>query len=117
MKYNKIFRLFTVMVLSLSLIIAGCSNVGKEEADVKGKTVKVLLSAGDVGQFNSWKARSSVFSEETGIKVEFIETPYENLLENITSDGIANGGAYDLVVFLDSMGSSVTQFLEPLDDY
>ncbi|MBO1910633.1 sugar ABC transporter substrate-binding protein, partial [Microvirga sp. 3-52] len=24
---------------------------------------------------------------------------------------------YDLVVFLDSMGSSVTQFLEPLDDY
>ncbi|WP_235867416.1 ABC transporter substrate-binding protein [Priestia abyssalis] len=84
---------------------------------MEGKTVKVLLSAGGVGQFNAWKARSEAFTKKTGIKVEFIETPYENLLEDITSDGIASGGAYDLVVHLDTMGPSITPFLEPLDEY
>lgn len=118
-------KMLVLLMVSILLIIAACSDSsnstnGKKEvdvADLEGQTVKVLLSAGDVGQFNAWKARSENFTEETGINIEFIETPYENLLENITSDGIANGGAYDLVVFLDSMGSSITGFLEPLDDY
>jgi len=82
-----------------------------------GATVKVLLSAGGTGQFNAWRARAPKFTEQTGINVEFIETPYENLLENITSDGLANAGTYDLVAHLDTMGSSISNFLEPLDEY
>lgn len=120
MKKRKTFRLITVLVLILTLLVTGCSNSGSENTSgvsLKGKTVKVLLSAGGVGQFNAWKARSEDFTEKTGIKIEFIETPYENLLEDITSDGIASGGAYDLVVHLDTMGSSITPFLEPLDEY
>ncbi|MFS0889361.1 ABC transporter substrate-binding protein [Peribacillus frigoritolerans] len=120
MKKRKTFRLITVLVLILTLLVAGCSKSGSENTSgvsLKGKTVKVLLSAGGVGQFNAWKARSKDFTEKTGIKIEFIETPYENLLEDITSDGIASGGAYDLVVHLDTMGSSITPFLEPLDEY
>lgn len=124
MRFKKGFRFFAVFLLMVSLVIAGCSNSnstsGENESSgdsLKGKTVKVLLSAGGVGQFNAWKERSKDFTEKTGIKVEFIETPYENLLEDITTDGIANGGAYDLVVHLDSMGSSISQFLEPLDEY
>lgn len=109
-------RFLMIVTLALMLLVAGCSS-GKKDGDVSDKPVKVLLSAGDVGQFNAWKSRSKAFTEESGIEVEFTETPYENLLENITSDGIANGGTYDLVVFLDSMGTSVTQFLEPLDEY
>jgi multiple sugar transport system substrate-binding protein len=114
-------RLATILVLVLSLLLAGCSSSNSQNASnsesLEGKTVKVLLSAGGIGQFNAWKARSKSFTEKTGIKVEFIETPFENLLEDITSDGIASSGAYDLVVYLDSMGSSITPFLEPLDEY
>lgn len=118
----KKYRWITILVMVLTLFIAGCtssdsSTESESEKDNEGKTVKVLLSAGGVGQFNSWKARSKEFTEETGIKVEFIETPYENLLEDITTDGIANSGNYDLVVFLDTMQSSITPFLEPLNDY
>ncbi|WP_342537055.1 sugar ABC transporter substrate-binding protein [Sporosarcina sp. FSL K6-3508] len=117
----KFLKVLLISTLALLLMVAGCSDSnstqGSTDDDLEGKTVKVLLSAGDIGQFNSWKERSKKFTEDTGIKIEFIETPYENLLENITSDGIANSGAYDLVVFLDSMGSSISQFLEPLDEY
>jgi multiple sugar transport system substrate-binding protein len=124
MSIKKGFRCFTLILMLVTLIISGCSNSEssngetKPSADsLKGKTVKVLLSAGGVGQFNAWKQRSKEFTKKTGIKVKFIETPYENLLEDITTDGIANGGAYDLVAHLDSMGSSITQFVEPLDNY
>jgi multiple sugar transport system substrate-binding protein len=110
-------RMVTIFVLLLSLLIAGCSSSESGGESTERKTVKVLLSAGSVGQFNAWKARSKEFTEETGIKVEFIETPYENLLEEITADGIAMGGAYDLVAHLDTMGSSINQFLEPLDTF
>jgi len=124
MKKRKNFRFISVFLLIVTIMIAGCSNTNSTSGEkdssgdsLEGKTVKVLLSAGGVGQFNAWKERSKDFTKKTGIKVEFIETPYENLLEDITTDGIANGGAYDLVVHLDSMGSSITQFLEPLDEY
>lgn len=120
---NKSIKKVSILFIACVFFLVGCgssSDSSKEMVnpeELEGETVKVLLSAGDVGQFNAWKARSEEFTEESGIEIDFIETPYENLLENITSDGIANGGSYDLVVFLDSMGPSVTQFLEPLDDY
>ncbi len=120
MKKRNPFRSFTLLILILVLLVSGCSNSRSESTsgdNLKGKTVKVLLSAGGIGQFNAWKARSKAFTEKTGINIEFIETPYDNLLEDITSDGIASGGTYDLVVHLDTMGSSITSFLEPLDEY
>ncbi|WP_257347281.1 ABC transporter substrate-binding protein [Pseudalkalibacillus decolorationis] len=117
MKKFKIVRMVAILGLMMTLLITGCSNSDAGGESTEGKTVKVLLSAGDVGQFNAWKARSKEFTERTGIKIKFIETPYENLLEEITADGIAMGGAYDLVAHLDTMGSSINQFLEPLDQY
>jgi multiple sugar transport system substrate-binding protein len=117
-------RFVTVLILMVSLLFAGCSSSnstsGEKPVDkdsLKGKTVKVLISAGGTQQFNAWIERSKDFTKETGIKVEFIETPYENLLEDITTDGIANAGAYDIVAYLDAMGSSISSFIEPLDSY
>ena len=125
MRKGNVYRFITVFILIASMLIAGCSSNSTStsgekkpsEDSLKGKTVKVLLSAGGTQQFNAWKARAKDFTEKSGIKVEFVETPYENLLENITTDGISNGGAYDIVAYLDSMGSSISPFLEPLDPY
>lgn len=123
------------ILLILCLILTACVNSAKppessssasspaaepeasNDKPYEGSTVKILITAGGVGQFNAWKARAPQFTEQTGIKLEFIETPYENLLENITSDGIANAGNYDLVAYLDTMGPSISNFLEPLNDY
>ncbi|WHY94757.1 sugar ABC transporter substrate-binding protein [Neobacillus cucumis] len=121
MKLRNGFRMIAVLILISALMITGCSKSSSSNessgGSLKGKTVTVLLSAGGVGQFNAWKERSKEFTKKTGIKVKFIETPYENLLQNITTDGISNRGEYDLVVHLDTMGSSISQFLEPLDPY
>ncbi|MBI0579513.1 extracellular solute-binding protein [Neobacillus cucumis] len=121
MKLRNGFRMIAVLILIAALMITGCSKSSSSNessgGSLKGKTVTVLLSAGGVGQFNAWKERSKEFTKKTGIKVKFIETPYENLLQNITTDGISNRGEYDLVVHLDTMGSSISQFLEPLDPY
>jgi multiple sugar transport system substrate-binding protein len=116
------FRLITILILIASITMAGCSNSSSGDAapskeSLKGKTVTVLLSAGGVGQFNAWKESAKAFTKKTGINVKFIETPYDNLLQNITTDGISNRGEYDLTVYLDTMGPSISQFLQPLDNY
>jgi multiple sugar transport system substrate-binding protein len=116
------FRLIAILMLIASITIAGCSKSTSSETppskeSLKGKTVTVLLSAGGVGQFNAWKDRAKDFTKKTGINVKFIETPYENLLQNITTDGISNRGEYDLTVYLDTMGPSISQYLQPLDQY
>ena len=91
--------------------------IGDGSKSLEGEEINVLISAGGIGQFNAWEARSQLFTDETGIDVVFHETPYENLMENIISEGISDGGFYDVVVFLDSMGPALHQFLQPLDPF
>lgn len=95
----------------------GCSPSDKASQSQDDKTISVLLSAGEVGQFNAWQARTEEFTEKTGINVEYIIVPYKNLLEDITTAGISGQGTYDVVAYLDTMGPSIQQFLEPLNDY
>ncbi|SFK05279.1 multiple sugar transport system substrate-binding protein [Halobacillus dabanensis] len=104
------------MLLILSFLIAGCSSSSSGGSSDDNK-ISVLLSAGEVGQFNAWQARTEEFTKETGIEVEYIIVPYENLLEDITTAGISGSGAYDVVAYLDTMGPSIQQFLEPLNEY
>ncbi|MGY4690745.1 ABC transporter substrate-binding protein [Salibacterium sp. K-3] len=116
----------SLLTAGLTMLIAGCggSSDSTEEdpgnnntESAEGQTVTVAVTEGDIGQFNAWEARSEEFTEETGIEVEFIGIPYNNLLDRITAEGISGDGTFDLVTYLDSMGPSIQQFLEPLDKY
>lgn len=123
---NKSF-IHHVSVATLTLFFfSGCvmTNVSNEPEPIgdgnqslEGQAINVLIPAGGIGQFNAWEARSKQFTKETGIEVVYHETPYENLMENIISEGISDSGFYDVVVFLDSMGPALHQFLQPLDSY
>jgi multiple sugar transport system substrate-binding protein len=115
-----------IFLLSLSmlvLVMTACAegdtgNESEGEAeDLEGSTITVAVTEGNIGQFNAWEARSEEFTEETGIEVEFVGIPYDNLLERITTEGISGTPTFDLVTHLDVMGPSIEQFLEPLDDY
>ncbi|SDO04749.1 ABC transporter substrate-binding protein [Alkalicoccus daliensis] len=114
-------------LMAFSVVLAGCGGNGDanenpgetdvEAGDLEGETITVAVTEGDIGQFNAWEARSDEFTEETGIEVEFIGIPYENLLDRITAEGISGDGTFDLVTYLDIMGPSISQFLEPLNEY
>lgn len=114
--YKKPSLLLLSGTMVSTLALSGCGGSSGSE-DLEGETVTVAVTEGDIGQFNAWEARSDEFTEETGIEVEFIGVPYNNLLDRITTEGISGEGTFDLVTYLDTMGPSVQQFLEPLDEY
>ena len=103
------------MFLSLSILLVACS--GKAGNDNENKKITIAVTEGDIGQFNAWEERSKEFTEKTGIDVEFIGIPYDNLLDRITAEGISGETTFDIVTYLDVMGPSIKQFLEPLDEY
>lgn len=131
----KLYYYFLLMTLSV-LLLSGCAEGTAENGgdasnesstsdessegssdDLEGETVTVAVTEGNIGQFNAWEARSDEFTEETGIEVEFVGIPYDNLLDRITTEGISGDPTFDLVTYLDVMGPSVQQFFEPLEDY
>lgn len=103
------------MLLVFVVLLTACNNDSSE--DLEDQTVTVAVTEGNIGQFNAWEARSEQFTEETGIEVEFIGIPYDNLLDRITAEGISGDASFDLVTHLDVMGPSISQFLEPLSGY
>ena len=109
-------RYYFLTVMVVMLLLVGCSNED-EAKSLEGEKVTVAVTEGNIGQFNAWEARSKEFTEETGIEVEFIGIPYDNLLDRITTEGISGETTFDVVTYLDGMGPSIQQFLEPLDDY
>lgn len=105
-------------LIAIMLFLAGCSNNDEAASEnLEGEKVTIAVTEGNIGQFNAWEARSEQFTEETGIEVEFVGIPYENLLDRITTEGISGTASFDLVTYLDVMGPSIQQFLAPLDEY
>src|SRR5699024_446781 len=112
-------KIITIFIgLSVLVIFSGCA--GEEnggEAEDGDDAITVAVTDGDIGQFNAWEAKSEEFTEETGIDVKFTTIPYDNLLDRITTEGISGDPSFDIVTYVDVMGPSIKQFLEPLDDY
>ncbi|WP_251045836.1 sugar ABC transporter substrate-binding protein [Oceanobacillus sp. ISL-73] len=107
-------RMLFILLLTLVSLLAACSLNNAESEEDK---LTIAVTEGNIGQFNQWKARSSEFTEETGIEVEFIGIPYESLLDRILAEGISGKPTFDLVTHLDVMGPSLSTFLEPLNEY
>ncbi len=109
--------ILAIMLIGFIAVLAACNNGSDGGADLEDQTVTVAVTEGNIGQFNAWEARSEQFTEETGIEVEFIGIPYDNLLDRITAEGISGDASFDVVTHLDVMGPSISQFLEPLNNY
>ena len=133
----KIKRLRVLVSIALSLVmvgaLAGCGTQNQQGTKAgasstpttlttygllankpfTGQTIRILLP--NANQYNAIQARTSEFTNLTGIKVDYIYVPYGNLLQKITTEGVANTGYYDVVNYQDSWGPSLKNYLQPLD--
>jgi multiple sugar transport system substrate-binding protein len=80
----------------------------------EGETITILLN--NDAKNTAMQMRTKEFTELTGIEVVIDMVPFANLLEKVTAEGVGGTGAYDVVTYLDSWGSSVQSFLVPIDD-
>jgi multiple sugar transport system substrate-binding protein len=83
-----------------------------------GTVLDVLVCCPDTAQFVQWeKWGSTEFNELTGIAVNFTYEPWASFQEKIMNEGVAGTGTYDVILYLDSWGPGLTNFMEPLNDY
>lgn len=78
--------------------------------------MKLIYLLPPADQFLGHQKRTAEFTQLTGIEVEYLFTPFPNLREKITADGVAGRGETDLYCFLDAWGPSLKNFLVPLND-
>jgi ABC-type glycerol-3-phosphate transport system substrate-binding protein len=94
---------------------ASGGNAGKEAAAAKEITIGTE-AGGPYSIF--YKDLSKEFTDQTGIKVTFLEVPHENMHERFITEAAAGTGAIDVYVTDQPWVSEFAQrgFLEPLDD-
>jgi multiple sugar transport system substrate-binding protein len=114
---------FKRMIISVLVILLVCnfsafssgqdetSEVEKEEVTIMLHPVLYSATGGEGGLI-------SRFSEETGIDVEVLTGPLDQILEKTLLDFVSNTSSIDVFVYTDTaMHSGLTEFLLPLDDY
>ena len=67
-------------------------------------------------QFDGLKLRDDEFTELTGIETEWTFIPFGSLQEKLSAEGVAGGGTYDVVNYLDTWGPPNAYWLRPIDD-
>ncbi|WP_420628492.1 ABC transporter substrate-binding protein [Candidatus Leptofilum sp.] len=82
-----------------------------------GTEINFLICCPTTAQFVAWSERAEMFTEMTGITVNFANEPWGSFQERIVTESIAGTGAYDAVVWLDVWGPAFIQTLEPLEPY
>ncbi|XQY91598.1 ABC transporter substrate-binding protein [Metabacillus sp. HB246100] len=101
--------LFLCFMISI-LVLGGCqgsstsgSTTNTEGTSSKeGNEVKELVVAARAGAMaDALKAIVPAYKEETGIAINVVDMPYDNLKETIVLDIQNKGGAYDLVMMDD----------------
>lgn len=119
MKYHRrsIVSLMIICVLCVSATM-GLMAGGTKEAVVEEPTLTVMLhpvlysaTGGDGGLIDQ-------FEKETGISVEVITGPLDQILEKTLLDFVAGTSAIDVFVYTDTaLHSGLSEHLLPLDEY
>ena len=80
----------------------------------EGTTLQILAVV--TPQFDGLKLRDEEFTELTGIETEWTFIPFGSLQEKLSAEGVAGGGTYDVVNYLDTWGPPNAYWLRPIDD-
>lgn len=110
--------------MALNLLLAGCSGSdGSEEqnagngAGYEGTELTIGVEAG-APNIEFFEEHADEFTEKTGIKVEWVEIPHDNMHERFVQEAISQSGAIDIY---DTDQPWISEFaskgyLEPLGD-
>lgn len=82
-----------------------------------GTELTFLICCPAAAQFLAWQESVAEFTELTGINVTFTNDPLGGLRERIVTESLAGDGAFDAVIWIDSWGSSLTNFIDPIGPY
>jgi ABC-type glycerol-3-phosphate transport system substrate-binding protein len=93
------------------------SSDGSPAGSEEGTTITVGMEAGSPHEA-FYKDAAAEFTEETGIEVEILGVPHDNMHQQFLSDAIAGGTAYDVLMVDQPWVSefAANGYLEPLDD-
>jgi ABC-type glycerol-3-phosphate transport system substrate-binding protein len=115
MKFRSPFALAAIAVTALAL--SACSGGATSQSDEKPDKLTVLItnspSAGGL------QASAPAFTEETGIDVEFVDVPFDQLGTKIVLAGQSQTSTFDIAMFDQSAIASGVPAggLQPLDDF
>ena len=107
-----------------ALICAATFTVAAQDGETKyglkpGKPyegTKLSILSVVTPQFDGLKLRDDEFTELTGIETEWTFIPFGSLQEKLSAEGVAGGGTYDVVNYLDTWGPPNNYWLKPIDD-
>lgn len=96
------------------LPLAARAGLASDALPLDGKTVRVLCVVAD--QFTAQQKRSAGFTQKTGAKVVYTYVPFQGMREALSSELVAGGGNYDVIIVMDQWASSVHDLFRPLQD-
>lgn len=97
-------RMWPAAGAALALTLTACApsapdgvNAGGSATGDGGRSITVGMEAGSPHEA-FYKAVASEFTAETGIDVEILGVPHDNMHQQFLSDAVAGGGAYDVLM-------------------
>jgi ABC-type glycerol-3-phosphate transport system substrate-binding protein len=106
------------------LLLAACApsapaspEAGDAEPSSEDQSITIGMEAGSPHE-TFYKELAAEFTEETGIEVEILGVPHDNMHQQFLSDAISGGGAYDVLTVDQPWVAEFAQngYLAPLDD-
>lgn len=124
MKKEKVKRVGkSILVISMSFaLLAGCGNNAGDSGKVQdGETesISVICPRQELDTDGVVEKKVRQFEEETGIKVDLINSAWDVCTDKIRTELSVGGSSYDVVDFDNSLVAMYTEndWLEPLNDY
>ncbi|SES12656.1 multiple sugar transport system substrate-binding protein [Gracilibacillus ureilyticus] len=97
--------LILLMMIIVMTIATACGNSSSEEANASNtdsqEATKLTFAAREGEMADAIKAVVPKYEEETGVEVEVVSMPFDQLKESVVLDIRNNGGAYDLTMIDD----------------
>jgi multiple sugar transport system substrate-binding protein len=93
------FSRWLAAVAVVALALAGCG--GSANKSTASKPSKITIAAVQGNEDAALKAIAPLYQQKTGIQVEIVEFPYDQLFEKLVTTFQANASSYDLVMMDD----------------
>src|SRR5262245_56329163 len=93
------FSRWLAAVAVVALALAGCG--GSSNKSTTSKPSKIVIAAVQGNEDAALKAIAPLYQQKTGIQVEVVEFPYDQLFEKLVTTFQANASSYDLVMMDD----------------
>lgn len=120
---KKRFGLLFALLIALSIVIAGCSSTspsdsvaGNGDKDSKDGKVLKVATVNNPDMKIMQELTKKYFEKDTGIKVEFVVLPENDLRKKVTEDVGLGAGAFDIVTIstYDTPIWAKNEWIEPI---